>query len=794
MKITFLEGQLPLIKAFNLVSGKIQKTNYPNVRNFTSHTYNIRTIAALHEKLQEHADKGHCLLKGEIQKELNKESRAGSTSSTTETQFIVLDADGIPGINTAEELIAMLPAAFGKVSYIAQYSASMGITSNDLRGHIIMQLNREISPNILKQWLTRFNINNKTLNASIHLTRTKNSVHWPLDISVCQNDKLIFIAPPKLGKGVTSSFKDERIQLVKKTRNTLNYDFAKHTKPETLRIDIIKKINELRKAEGLSAKKSLGEKTFRDVPVSTATEQAEVTGIQINGDFTYLNLNGGDSWGYYYPTKSPDILYNFKGEPNYLLKELLPTYYAEIKQDLKQKKNNTGEALAENSEDLKVFAFINKTDSKEYRGTYNPDSNEVDLIPAANRTQVKDFFKEHDLPPPEYLPVWRIAFRPDEDFTFDLKNKRVNSFRTTELLKTEGTASAVPKTIHRIIHHACGCDDESYETLINWLAYIVQYRKKSGIAWILHGTQGTGKGILFNSIIKKIFEEYAIRTSLDAIINDKFNTAMEKALFCFIDEAHLKNLNERDAVDSRLREIITEPYINIRKMQAAALDYPSYVNIIMVSNGHETASIPEEDRRHSVAPRQEVPLKVPHNLDDILEQELPVFVQYLKTCTVDAKAATTPLLNEARVRLQEQSRNTIEEALYRITSGDFSWLMDNLPDIEHADVRTNIALPSYFDVLEYIYDHYRTGNISSTQVQSILYSTSNKLYATANQLNKALRTRGLEIRRVKIAGVAKHGLGGIKWQMTKEVKAEFEAMLKQRDANRKTRASIRRIK
>jgi hypothetical protein len=58
--------------------------------------------------------------------------------------------------------------------------------------------------------------------------------------------------------------------------------------------------------------------------------EATITGIKRDRGFVYLNLNGGDSWGYYHSEDNAEYIYNFKGEPVYKTSELLPEYWASI--------------------------------------------------------------------------------------------------------------------------------------------------------------------------------------------------------------------------------------------------------------------------------------------------------------------------------------------------------------------------------------------------------------------------------------------------------------------------------
>jgi hypothetical protein len=52
-----------------------------------------------------------------------------------------------------------------------------------------------------------------------------------------------------------------------------------------------------------------------------------VSGVRRARGFVYLNLNGGDSWGYYFPESNPEILHSFKGEPPVRLADIAPDFW-----------------------------------------------------------------------------------------------------------------------------------------------------------------------------------------------------------------------------------------------------------------------------------------------------------------------------------------------------------------------------------------------------------------------------------------------------------------------------------
>ena len=202
----------------------------------------------------------------------------------------------------------------GDVDYILQYSASAGIEPKKRGYHLFVLLDRPWLPADLKRRLRTWNLDVPQIREHFQLSRTSNSLRWPLDISVCQNDKLIYIAPPTLGSGVVSTLEGDRMQLVKGSRCKATLTPTAET-DDLLRQRENSVLNVLREKAGLESK-MFETRSVKGEIVAKNPDQAQVTGQKEERGFVYLNLNGGDSWGYYYPVTSPDVLFNFKSEPN----------------------------------------------------------------------------------------------------------------------------------------------------------------------------------------------------------------------------------------------------------------------------------------------------------------------------------------------------------------------------------------------------------------------------------------------------------------------------------------------
>lgn len=209
MKVFFLEAGEPLTKQYRLVNNELQTKSYPHVSEFKSHETEVNSIQELYEAIKWHAACGHCLLKGYLSHPLAFESRAGSTNPDTPTEFIVLDVDGLPD-HTPEQVMDKLN--LGQIPHVLQYSSSQGISpKKGLSCHIFFLLTKPTPPSQIKQWLIQKNL--EVFQDHLSLTASGVALHYPIDITACQNDKLIYIAPPICTPPSLDTFTQPRIQL-----------------------------------------------------------------------------------------------------------------------------------------------------------------------------------------------------------------------------------------------------------------------------------------------------------------------------------------------------------------------------------------------------------------------------------------------------------------------------------------------------------------------------------------------------------------------------------------------------
>lgn len=683
MRITYLIAPMPLTKTYAKKDGVITKSSYPMAYEFTSATEDTPDLPSFARSMQKHAAQGHCLLKGEPTKELDHESRAGSTDSNGTTEWICLDVDGIPNC-TAEEF--MQHVKLDNVSHIVQYSASYMIESKDLKCHIFILIDRLAAP-IIKQWLIQLNHATPILRAAMGLTKTGNSLRWPLDITACQNDKLLYITPPLL-KGMKDVVKD-RIAYIPGSTNKLTIPKTSSAAQNRELTD--KRIAELRAIEGYPARK-IAMKMHGSTEVMIKPDACTLSGVKVDRGFVYFNLNGGDSWGYYHPEDNPEFIHNFKGEPSYLTKELLPEYWKQLQES----------ASATRSDGTTYLAFCDKQTGQYWRGTHNQATDVLDIYAAKNETQVRHFAKQHGMPLGDYIPEWDLSFDPMDSVRVDPVNRTVNTFQPTVYMLAQAKAvKACPKLCLRLIHHVCGSETNITEHFINWLAFIVQYRTRTCTSWVLHGRTGTGKGVLFHKVLRKLFglNQTVIR-NMDSL-NEQYNDYMEKSLIVFVDEVDAKALVNEQGVMAKMRSFITEEKIPIRAMYQGQREIQNYSNWITSSNQTTPTSITKDDRRTNVAKYQKEELGFTQKEIDALEEELQGLHDYLVGYKIDMKAVSTPMQTADRDTLMSISEASVDTVGSALLTGDMEYFINSLPtsDAYMANAQLFNKVSSYKDVI-----------------------------------------------------------------------------------------------
>jgi hypothetical protein len=670
MELYFLQAadDTPLCKIFTQVGDQIEKQSYPNVFEVNSFSLPVTTPAEMHMALVANANRGHCLLKGPLKKQLRGESRAGQTHLTAETQYLCLDIDGLNGVNSPEDFVTrVLPAEFQSVSYVAQLSSSAGMGALDgFHGHLFFMLSQPITPDMAKAWIKQLNLDNELLNKNLELSRNNIVLKWKLDVSVNQNDKLIYIADP-VCNGFEDPLAGNRIRLVAKDRNTVQLNTSTLNAGQQAEREMAK-INELRKELGLPKKQAKYREAGGVSYLVNPDPMVMCAQPFTQRGFTYTPINPDNLTKYWHPIDDPTFIFSFGGEPPMLTADVFPEYWAGVKSQARTRARTapTSFETGEENQPLTTLLFRSYEHDAYFEAHWN--EHEIKTMYAlGSKDKVMDRYKELDQAPPEFIPSWHLAYDPQNDQVANTTTRTLNRFRKSEFMQSAAKLHEVPDvppTINWILQSAFAADAESIEHFLNWLAVKFQTRKKCGTAWVLQGTFGTGKGILYHQIIKPLMgDENATMRNVEHII-EQFNGYLETSLIVAVDEIVM---NDHSAATSqaleKIKSWITEPTITIREMRRNQREAKSYCDFIFFSNDPAPIRISSGDRRFNVSPRQEHSIRhewIQAEHGEQLKDELHSFANYLMTREACPQKASTVLYNAARAASIENTKTALE--------------------------------------------------------------------------------------------------------------------------------------
>lgn len=762
MKLDFLRSDdRTLSKTFTCEPNGVRTTAYPLVRNFSSITEEISTLRELEARVRYHAAQGHCLLKGQLDRPLENESRAGHTDPEQFTDWVCLDLDGV-AFDDVDSFLSAIGA--GNTQYVRQWSSSMKVKDDLLRCHIFMALEQPAHPKILKMWLQHLNLSIPALRSQMQLTKSGNGVTWPLDVTTCQSDKILYIAPPQfIGMNDPMPAMERTIFYDRQKTHLVLPDNI--PSQEAIRAQVNERINELRAEAGMPKRKTPKYKFSHsgDVEYLENPDTAVVTGIKEARGFVYFNLNNGDSWGYYHPEDNPEFIFNFKGEPVYRTQDLIPEYWYKL---MKKQLSEPG---------VEYFAFRDFRTSNYFNGSY--DGETLKIAMAKNESQLRHFMKQHGQPFGDFVPDWDLVWEPHADFVVSHDLKKVNTYQPSDFelvakKRRVPRVQVIPPTINKVIRHVFGEDEPTIEHFLNWLACIVQFKTRTGTAWVLQGTQGTGKGVLFHQIITPLLGEQNVVSKRMEELESEFTGFMENKFVVFIDEIEAGKSLYHSKVTAKLKNLIVEPTISVRRMYTPAYMTENYASMIFASNKADPVEVSPDDRRFNVGPYQTEPISLTaEEVDELIPSELDNFFAYLTHFEADRAKARTPLQSEARDLLINISRKAIDEVSDALLEGNIEFFVDQMLSDKALGMVGNMQALRYQPYKELIDEILETerGKLTRDELFIIYEWCVGNMPQTTHKLTAMLKHHKIHMKQMWINGKNVRGIE-TRWYIPEELK------------------------
>jgi len=261
--------------------------------------------------------------------------------------------------------------------------------------------------------------------------------------------------------------------------------------------------------------------------------------------------------------------------------------------------------------------------------------------------------------------------------------------------------------IYALVSNLCNNDSYRAEWMLNHEAYFFQGLKKSQVALVLTGEQGTGKGVYINKVLSPIFNY--VKTINDKSLNTSYlGGLVENTLYFNLDEISVKK-SQSESSKNFLKALITNDTITAeKKFKTLKKETNLYGQVLITSNEQYPVEIEPSDRRFTVFNTGAALSKIDflgyggaEELIEAIKSELPAFACYLKQRNVDQKKANTPLWTPEKQELismyeQQQYQKQVKQGLVKPVR--LTKLQKNIQEFAYAISHKQIC---YFNPLSF---------------------------------------------------------------------------------------------
>lgn len=194
-----------------------------------------------------------------------------------------------------------------------------------------------------------------------------------------------------------------------------------------------------------------------------------------------------------------------------------------------------------------------------------------------------------------------IVFDPKEEHDPDLY---INLYEGFQMRPDPRGREGCEKILGHVFR-LCGRRKDDYFWLMKWMAYPLQHPgAKMATAVLVHGAEGTGKSLLFEGILKRIYGQYGI-TIGQAQLEAQFTDWQSKRLFALAEE--VVSRAEKAHYKGVLKHLVTGHELQINPKNLPLRQEPNHINFVFLSNSTVPLELDVGDRRYFVLYIDDVP-------------------------------------------------------------------------------------------------------------------------------------------------------------------------------------------
>jgi len=253
-----------------------------------------------------------------------------------------------------------------------------------------------------------------------------------------------------------------------------------------------------------------------------------------------------------------------------------------------------------------------------------------------NMEAAKEILAMHGMDKPPFIPHFTFELQFELQCEYDFEKQFVNKYVPSKYLKASKPKTykkEIPYYIDKVLNHVFADDNVMIKHYINDLADLIQTRKKRITAFLLQGTEGTGKGLYFNQVIKPIIgPEYCSEMDQGGFLGN-FNAVLEDNVMTLINECNTNFTNTKNVQPvEKIKIAITDERISIERKGKDRYNGNNNTSFMFASNRLKSVVLSKDDRRFNVATRQEIKIEntqwwpKDRSIEEKLQSEIQQFV------------------------------------------------------------------------------------------------------------------------------------------------------------------------
>lgn len=251
------------------------------------------------------------------------------------------------------------------------------------------------------------------------------------------------------------------------------------------------------------------------------------------------------------------------------------------------------------------------------------------------------------------IDIDRLVFDPTQKADLDT---HINTFRGLPLAPLRDDKKCV--WILALLDHLCNGDAEIVGWLLRWLAYPLQHvGAKMASAILMHSsTQGSGKSLFWEEVVKPMYGEYASTLSQHQL-ESQYTDWRSQLLFGLFEE--VLSRDQKYSHTGTLKHMITGKTMRVEKKFISGWEEANHMNSAFLSNELQPWPLEPSDRRMCVVwPDKKLADSLKsHVLAEIAAGGVQAFLAYLLAVnTSDFSTHTEPPMTAAKERLIDFGR------------------------------------------------------------------------------------------------------------------------------------------